>query len=251
MNKDLLIHGDRGGRTITLDNGHVLTTKDGVRCRHSHCWFDMVENALYDKDASGNLVKVRAEFIAVANDGTEYSISDLVSGVHKGYTIKLSDGREFDTAVGIKGTLQVLATPKDKPFVLFLGSGPWFTKQCNDDRIKATPKSLPETSVATAPVESMYSEHEVTTMDKLLEISSTLSVAGIGHRIVSADKKWIQKVAKTMEKRGTKGALHRYFGIPESETIPTKTLTDALEDPKTSEKTRKRIQFALNMRKAA
>lgn len=65
----------------------------------------------------------------------------------------------------------------------------------------------------------------------------------------SVAKQWVQDVTEQMEKKGTKGALHRYFGIDESETIPVGLMKEALRDPKTSEKTRKRIQFALNARK--
>lgn len=85
------------------------------------------------------------------------------------------------------------------------------------------------------------------------EISDRLAVAGVKHVVVTAKtvskpKKWIQEVTKSMEKKGTSGALHRYFNIPEDETIPLSVLKTAMKNPKTSEKTRKRIQFALNMR---
>jgi hypothetical protein len=82
------------------------------------------------------------------------------------------------------------------------------------------------------------------------QVSASLSNSNIAHTLVSAKKtKWIQDVSKEMDESGTKGALHRYFKIPEAETIPLSTLKDALKNPKISEKTRKRIQFALNMRK--
>lgn len=65
----------------------------------------------------------------------------------------------------------------------------------------------------------------------------------------ASGKKWIQDVAKKMEEKGTKGALHRYLGIPENETIPKALLEKTLKDPKISETTRKRVMFALNMAK--
>ena len=84
------------------------------------------------------------------------------------------------------------------------------------------------------------------------DISTQLAVAGVQHVLVEAkaapNKKWIQTVTKSMQKKGTEGSLHRYFKIPEDETIPVSLMKKALKDPKTSEKTRKRIQFALNMR---
>jgi hypothetical protein len=90
------------------------------------------------------------------------------------------------------------------------------------------------------------------TMD-IETLSSHLSLAGVGHVVVTSKsaspKKWIQKVTKSMEKKGTEGALHRYFKIPEDETIPLSLMRAAMKDPKTSDKTRKRIQFAMNMRK--
>lgn len=90
------------------------------------------------------------------------------------------------------------------------------------------------------------------TMD-IETLSSHLSLAGVGHVVVTAKsakpKKWIQEVTKSMDKKGTRGALHRYFKIPEGETIPVGLMKSALRNPNTSEKTRKRIQFAMNMRK--
>lgn len=87
----------------------------------------------------------------------------------------------------------------------------------------------------------------------VFEVSAKLESEGREHVLVIAKeakpKKWIQKVAKTMEKKGTEGALHRYFNVPEGETIPVKMLHDALKDESISDKTRRRIQFALNMRK--
>lgn len=96
------------------------------------------------------------------------------------------------------------------------------------------------------------SNTEGKTMD-IETLSNHLSIAGVEHVVVTSKsaspKKWIQKVTKSMEKKGTEGALHRYFKIPEDETIPLSLMRAAMKDPKTSEKTRKRIQFALNMRK--
>lgn len=87
----------------------------------------------------------------------------------------------------------------------------------------------------------------------VFEVSAKLKSEGHEHVLVIAkeakSRKWIQKVTKTMEKKGTEGALHRYFNIPEGETIPVKLMRDALDDEHISDKTRKRIQFALNMRK--
>lgn len=89
----------------------------------------------------------------------------------------------------------------------------------------------------------------------VFEVSAKLANDGHEHVLVIAKeakpKKWIQKVAKTMEKKGTEGALHRYFNTPEGETIPVKIMRDALDSDRISDKTRKRIQFALNMRKLA
>lgn len=68
----------------------------------------------------------------------------------------------------------------------------------------------------------------------------------------SVAKQWVHDVTEQMEKKGTKGALHRYFGIDESETIPVGLLKEALRDPKTSEKTRKhpiRIEYAKDQRR--
>lgn len=99
---------------------------------------------------------------------------------------------------------------------------------------------------------AMYLKHmRKGTAMSITALSSKLTTAGVKHIVVTAksSKKWIQDVAQTMEKKHTKGALHRHFGIDESESIPVGLMKQALRDPKTSEKTRKRIQFALNMRK--
>ena len=83
----------------------------------------------------------------------------------------------------------------------------------------------------------------------MTDVSIELSNMGVSHQLVLASKdKWIQEVTEEMDEKGTEGALHRYFGIPEGEKIPTKLLKETLNDPKISEKTRKRIQFALNVR---
>ena len=87
---------------------------------------------------------------------------------------------------------------------------------------------------------------------EMTEVSAKLELSGHAHVLVLAKEakpKWIQKVTKSMEKKGTEGALHRYFNIPEDETIPVKLMHDALDDADISDKTRKRIQFALNMQK--
>lgn len=85
------------------------------------------------------------------------------------------------------------------------------------------------------------------------QLSIKLGASNVAHTLVlakqSSDGKWIQDATKTMTKKGTEGALHRYFKIPEGERIPTKLLRAALKDESISEKTRKRIQFALNVRK--
>jgi hypothetical protein len=62
---------------------------------------------------------------------------------------------------------------------------------------------------------------------------------------------WLKDASKNMEKKGTKGALHRYFAIPEDKTIPVSLLRKTLKDPKITETTRKRIMFALNAGKIA
>lgn len=64
---------------------------------------------------------------------------------------------------------------------------------------------------------------------------------------LAANPKWMQDVSKQMTDDGTKGALHRYFKIPEGETIPTKLLRDTLKK-NISERTRKRIQLTLTFR---
>lgn len=59
------------------------------------------------------------------------------------------------------------------------------------------------------------------------------------------EKKWIQKVAKSIEKKGTKGALHRSLGIPQGEKIPLSKLKAAASK---GGKLGKMAQFALNVR---
>lgn len=56
---------------------------------------------------------------------------------------------------------------------------------------------------------------------------------------------WMREASKKMEQKGTKGALHRYLGIPEGQSIPVALLRKALKKPGITETTRKRIQFAL------
>lgn len=84
-------------------------------------------------------------------------------------------------------------------------------------------------------------------------LSIKLGESNIAHTLVLAKKSsndmWIQDATKNMGEKGTEGALHRYFKIPEDERIPTKLLRETLSDESISEKTRKRIQFALNVRK--
>ena len=66
-----------------------------------------------------------------------------------------------------------------------------------------------------------------------------------------SSKKWMQDVSKSMEESGSKGSLHRYFKIPEDETIPMQLLKDTLKKPNISEKTRKRIQLAITFKQYA
>ena len=65
-----------------------------------------------------------------------------------------------------------------------------------------------------------------------------------------SSKKWMQEVSKSIEQHGTKNSLHRYFKIPEDETIPLTMLKRTLKKPGISSKTKHRILFALNARKA-
>ncbi len=60
------------------------------------------------------------------------------------------------------------------------------------------------------------------------------------------EKKWIQKVAKSIERKGTEGALHRSLGVPKDEKIPLSKLKAAAAK---GGKLGKRAQFALNVRK--
>lgn len=71
-------------------------------------------------------------------------------------------------------------------------------------------------------------------------------VAHAGTETVMAKEKWIQKVRDDMARKGTVGALHRYLGVSEDARIPRELLLKAIRNPKISEVTRKRLQFALN-----
>lgn len=217
---------------------------------------------LLEQNSDGDWVPAHVEFVVTTTSGKEFTVSELVHGIHSGYNIKLDDGRVLNTEYGIKGRVETYATPASEPLELFEGSGPWYLKPIKyEPPTKLHEGHLPYVhnleSTAAATAGDQVSEKGNKNMNKqaqrICALAGQLSDAGLGYSIVAAksDKKWIQKVAKKMERTGTKGALHRYLGIPEDQTIPTKTLRDALEDPKTSEKTRKRIQFALNMRKAA
>lgn len=80
-----------------------------------------------------------------------------------------------------------------------------------------------------------------------------LTAAGIGFKVVlggASKEKWMQKVSKSIEQHGTKNSLHHYFKIPEGETIPLTLLKRTLKKPGISSKTKHRILFALNARKA-
>ena len=71
-----------------------------------------------------------------------------------------------------------------------------------------------------------------------------------GRAKATAAEKWMQKVSKSIEQHGTKNSLHHYFKIPEGETIPLTLLKRTLKKPGISSKTKHRILFALNARKA-
>jgi hypothetical protein len=75
------------------------------------------------------------------------------------------------------------------------------------------------------------------------------------------EKKWMQKAGKEMEKKGTKGALHKQLGKPEGEKLSRRELESlkrelqakAEGDKKLSPSDRKllrRVIFALNATKA-
>ena len=59
-------------------------------------------------------------------------------------------------------------------------------------------------------------------------------------------EKWMQKAAKSMERRGTKGALHRQLGVPEGEKIPAAKLAAAGARAKRTGNTKlaRRVGFA-------
>ena len=70
-----------------------------------------------------------------------------------------------------------------------------------------------------------------------------------------AKHKWIQSVARKIEKKGTAGALHKQLGVPEDKPIPVARL-EAIkarlgEKENLTEADRKllhRVMFALNAR---
>lgn len=75
------------------------------------------------------------------------------------------------------------------------------------------------------------------------------------------EAKWMQKAGKEMEKKGTKGALHKQLGKPEGEKLSKRELENlkrqlqdkAEGDAKLSPSDRKllrRVMFALNAMKA-
>ena len=57
-------------------------------------------------------------------------------------------------------------------------------------------------------------------------------------------KHWMQKAEKSMERRGTKGALHRELGVPEGKSIPLGVLEEAKHSK--NPKLRRRANFAIN-----
>ena len=59
--------------------------------------------------------------------------------------------------------------------------------------------------------------------------------------------KWLQAVQKRIEEKGTKGATHKYLGVPEDKSIPMSKLKAALKKKGLKPKTKKRLQFAKNM----
>lgn len=59
---------------------------------------------------------------------------------------------------------------------------------------------------------------------------------------------WMQAASERMERKGTKGALHRQLGVPEGERIPQRTLQVAARAPGLLGK---RARFALRAREAS
>lgn len=59
---------------------------------------------------------------------------------------------------------------------------------------------------------------------------------------------WIGKARDKMEKKGTVGALHRQFGVPEGEKIPVSKLSAAASRAKKTGNAQlaKRVNFARN-----
>jgi len=69
-----------------------------------------------------------------------------------------------------------------------------------------------------------------------------------GQKVVHAKKgKWIQKATKKMEEKGTKGALRKQLGAKKGKPIPKSKLKKAAKS--SNPQTRKRANFALNVRK--
>lgn len=101
----------------------------------------------------------------------------------------------------------------------------------------------------TQQLEMALSSIEGTSLEACAE---ELTASGVGFRIVlgAGKEKWMQKVSKSIEQHGTKNSLHHYFKIPEGETIPLTLLKRTLKKPGISSKTKHRILFALNARKA-
>jgi len=62
-------------------------------------------------------------------------------------------------------------------------------------------------------------------------------------------KKWIQAARERMERKGTVGSLRRIAGVKKGEKIPLKKLEQLAHSQ--NPKTRKKAQFALNVRKYA
>ena len=59
--------------------------------------------------------------------------------------------------------------------------------------------------------------------------------------------KWLQAVRERIEEKGTKGATHKYLGVPDDKSIPMSKLNAALKKRGLKPKTKKRLQFAKNM----
>ena len=69
-----------------------------------------------------------------------------------------------------------------------------------------------------------------------------------GQKVVHAKKgKWIQAATKKMKKKGTVGALRKQLGAKKGKPISKSKLKQAAKSP--NPQTRKRANFALNVRK--